>query len=320
MIDTTKVFFIGDVALDEYYSAPYFPRIKEKVLVQTLNSQMGGMIANAACVYASFGRYASFLAALNPGAVSLQLRDGLQEAGLDAAYIVWDNSLPDSKTIIILAENEHTVFIPTLNLQKIELPKATLDAICASNYLYSTFCELRPLHHRDLDSVGILGKAKANGCRLWCDLDVADIRDADECFFEYVDTLFVNEIGFQNLAKRTLDGDVSGWLFSKGLTLLVITRAENGCTVFECGKEEYSISGIKVPVVDVTGAGDTFCSSFMYAHTRTSDIHLCAEFANYAAARAVTYMGPRAGASGVDAVLNFIYASGGNPDRFSILI
>ena len=319
MADAAKVFFIGDVALDEYYSAPYFPRIKDKVLVQALSSQMGGMIANAACVYASFGGRASFLAALNSGAVSRQLCDGLQEAGLDVTYMVWDDSLPDSKTIIILAENEHTVFIPTLNLQKIELPLAALDAICASDYLYSAFCELRPLHHRELDAAGILARAKASGCRLWCDLDVADIRDEDERFFEYVDTLFVNEAGFQNLTARAPGGDVPGWLFSKKLTLLVVTKAENGCAVFESGKEEYAVHGINVPVVDVTGAGDTFCSSFLYARTRTGDIRLCAEFANFAAARAVTGMGPRAGADGVDAVLDFMCTNGGDPNRFSFL-
>ena len=45
MGETKTVFFIGDVAMDEYYSAPYFPKIKEKILVQTLPAQMGGMIA-----------------------------------------------------------------------------------------------------------------------------------------------------------------------------------------------------------------------------------------------------------------------------------
>ena len=121
MGETKTVFFIGDVAMDEYYSAPYFPKIKEKILVQTLPAQMGGMIANAACVYAGYGAPVSFLTALNPGEVSKALCKGLNEAGIDTEFMVWDESLPDAKTIIILAEGEHTVFIPTLNLQRIEL-------------------------------------------------------------------------------------------------------------------------------------------------------------------------------------------------------
>ena len=114
MGETKTAFFIGDVAMDEYYSAPYFPKIKEKILVQTLPAQMGGMIANAACVYAGYGAPVSFLTALNPGAVSKALCKGLNEAGIDTEFMVWDESLPDAKTIIILAEGEHTVFILSL--------------------------------------------------------------------------------------------------------------------------------------------------------------------------------------------------------------
>ena len=88
MGETKKVFFIGDVAMDEYYSAPYFPKIKEKILVQTLPAQMGGMIANAACVYAGYGAPVSFLTALNPGVVSKELCRGLNEAGIDTEFMV----------------------------------------------------------------------------------------------------------------------------------------------------------------------------------------------------------------------------------------
>ena len=31
-----RVFFVGDVATDEYYQAPYFPSIKEKIIVHAL--------------------------------------------------------------------------------------------------------------------------------------------------------------------------------------------------------------------------------------------------------------------------------------------
>ena len=65
------VFFIGDVALDEYYEAPYFPKIKEKIIVHTLAPQMGGSIANAACVFSGYDRKERphFMTALNTGSI-----------------------------------------------------------------------------------------------------------------------------------------------------------------------------------------------------------------------------------------------------------
>lgn len=149
--------------MDEYYSAPYFPKIKEKILVQTLPAQMGGMIANAACVYAGYGAPVSFLTALNPGAVSKELCRGLNEAGIDTEFMVWDESLPDAKTIIILAEGEHTVFIPTLNLQRIELSGEAMEALRQADYIYSTFCELRPLRFGEMTACQVLEDVKARG-------------------------------------------------------------------------------------------------------------------------------------------------------------
>ena len=95
------------------------------------------------------------------------------------------------------------------------------------------------------------------------DLDVADIQDGDEALFGYVDTLVVNEKGYENLEKRA-GGDVCAWLYGKGVQRLIVTQAEKGCTVYCRDEETFSVDGLKVPVVDVTGAGDTFCSSFLY--------------------------------------------------------
>lgn len=313
------VFFIGDVALDEYYSTNVFPRLKEKVIVQTLPASMGGMIANAACEYAGYGMSAKFLAALNGGPVSQRLCEGLRAAGLDISHMVRDDSLPDSKTIIILAEGEHTVFIPTMNLQRIQLSQSTFQAICGADYIYSTFCELRPLRCGELSAAGILKAATDNGCRLWCDLDVADISEADDPLFDYVDTLFVNETGFLNLRGGDSEAELVRRMFRRGIKTFIVTLAENGCRVFSDG-HEFTVPGLRVPVVDVTGAGDTFCSSFLYASARTDDLRIRAEFANYAAARAVMGMGSRSGVCDARSVIDFIKEQGGGLGRFKDLV
>ncbi len=299
-----KVFFIGDVALDEYYQADYFPKIKEKIIVHTLPSQMGGMIANAASVFASYGMDTSFLTALNSGSLSQELCKELNNKGIDTQFMVWDNSLPDAKTIIILAEDEHTVFIPTMGLEKMEISQEAMEALCSTDYIYSTFCEIKPLYYKKQGCCQILDTIIQNGCKLWCDLDVADIDDSDEVLFEYVDTLFINEAGLQNLSSR-IDGNVYEWLFAKGIQLVIVTLAEKGCLVCQPEKENIQIDGIRVPVVDVTGAGDTFCSSFLYAYIMTRDIKISGEFANMAAAHAVTKLGARTGAVGAKKVFQF---------------
>ena len=46
-------FFIGDVALDEYYTADRWPGRADKGFVRELPAETGGSIANAAVVYAA---------------------------------------------------------------------------------------------------------------------------------------------------------------------------------------------------------------------------------------------------------------------------
>jgi sugar/nucleoside kinase (ribokinase family) len=318
-MDTPEVFFIGDVALDEYYETDLFPKIKDKVLVHTLPAQMGGTIANACCVFNSYGVRPHFITALNSGDISGRLCRGLEAQGIDTRYVVTDDSLPDSKTIVILAENEHTVFIPTMGIHQTELSDDAYAALCGSDYIYSAFCELRPLRYRGMDSCTILKNIVAGGGKIWCDLDVCDIFDSDSVFFDYVDTVFVNEVGFRKL-ERISGGDPAGWLFAKNAKTFVVTLAENGCKVWQKGEPALEIPGHKVPVADVTGAGDTFCASFMYAYIKTHDTALCAEFANLAAARAVTIMGPRAGAVGAETVIDFARKMGIKTKKFCALI
>ncbi|MCX6014152.1 MAG: hypothetical protein NT020_00940 [Chloroflexales bacterium] len=52
--------FVGDVALDEYYRADYWPTIQDKAIVHALPAVPGGMIANAACVAAALGLEVKF--------------------------------------------------------------------------------------------------------------------------------------------------------------------------------------------------------------------------------------------------------------------
>jgi len=318
-MENNDVFFIGDVALDEYYKAPYFPKIKDKIIVHSLSPEMGGMIANAACVFSSYGGKASFIAALNDGPISKKLCEELNRIAIDTQYISWDNSLPDSKTIIILAENEHTVFIPTMNLQRLELSDNAYHALLKSKYVYSNICELKPLRYKNEDVEVILKKLKENKVKIWCDIDVGDILVDDYYFFKYIDTVFMNEAGKERLSKNS-HNNFHEYLFAFGINNIIVTEAENGCTVISNKGDTFKINGINVKVVDVTGAGDTFCSSFLYSFIKTENLLLSAEFANFAAARSVTGKGARYGSTNIKSVLNFIQELKYDSKKYEVLI
>ena len=89
-----------------------------------------------------------------------------------------------------------------------------------------------------------------------------------------------------------------------GMSMVVVTLAEKGCVIYTPDKE-YRIPARKVPVADVTGAGDTFCSSFISQLDKLG-IQKAAEFATAAASICVSHMGARSGAVSRERVLEVL--------------
>ena len=287
--------FIGDVALDEYYKSDYWPTIKDKALVDTLPAIPGGMIANAACVSAALGMNVKFLAALNSGAITQFLLEDLEKSGVDTSLVVFDETLADSKTMIFLVGNEHTVMIPRLGLEYIELTRAKLDILANAQYIYTTPSEIATLHCADMDSEDIIDYCCSNGAKLVYDVDVDYIQDGSEDRYKRLDILFFNEVGFDRYRGMLDQRAAADRLLGYGLELIIVTLAEKGCVVYSKDETIHS-PAFEVEIVDVTGAGDTFCSSFLFALSLDKGIKYAAEFANAAASICVSRLGARAGA------------------------
>jgi sugar/nucleoside kinase (ribokinase family) len=86
--------------------------------------------------------------------------------------------------------------------------------------------------------------------------------------------------------------------------VLVVTRGEQGCTVFTAGRLTHAVKHAvrtvdlpapKVPVVDTTGAGDIFATAFFVRLRQTNDPVVAGRFAICIAAQSIT----RAGLDGV---------------------
>jgi sugar/nucleoside kinase (ribokinase family) len=294
--------FIGDVSLDEYYQAPYWPALKDKVGVTPLRPQFGGMIANAACVFAALGESVRFMGVLNRGAVSQRLLENLEQSGVDTGLMLFDDALPDSKCIIVLAEGEHTVFYPEMNIERLEITPEQLEILAGARFVYSTRSDTLRLTCGSLSNGQIIAHIRAGGAKLVYDLDVGYLPSEDEAYYQHMDIAFFNEIGFNSYRKGRTEAQAAADLLSYGTEAVVVTFAEKGCVIYSQNRR-LEVPALSVEVVDVTGAGDTFCSSFLFAYGKTGDLEYAARFACAAAAICVGALGGRAGAVGETAVL-----------------
>ncbi|MFK9092187.1 carbohydrate kinase family protein [Bacillus salipaludis] len=314
-MDNYYSFFVGDVALDEYYQSPYWPNLKEKIMVEEIQQFCGGMIANAASVYAGYKESVYFLSLLNSGNTSQILCEDLRRGGIDTRYILFDDTLPDSRNMIFLTENEHTVFTPNLGIEQIEITPEILEAMCKARYVYTNIIEIRNLRCGQMKAIDIIKTIRASGAKMVYDLDVVQIQSGDEIYFEEMDIAFFNEVGFNVFRNDLSYEEAVSKLLSYGTQIVVVTFAEKGCKV-HTKDQTITVQGIPVEVVDVTGAGDTFCSSFTYGLNKTDDLEVVANFANAAGARAVTIMGPRGGVASSQAIIDFMREKGMDTEKY----
>lgn len=297
--------YIGDVALDEYYRADRWPGTADKEEVETLEAVPGGMIANAACVSAALGQDTLFWTMMNSGAVSKRLLEDLEKQGIDTSLSIVDDTLPDSKTMIFLVGEEHTIFIPILHIEHIDISPEQMDILKNARYIYSTCSTLARIRFEGREWQEIAPEIRAASAKVVVDYDVDYERNGDETRFRNVDIGFFNETGFDSVrGEKSYDGQAER-LHELGMSLVVVTLGADGCILYPEDEDPIRVPARKVPVVDVTGAGDTFCSSFITA-LEGHDLRYAAEFATAAASICVGTMGARGGAVPRELVLEVL--------------
>lgn len=303
MADATA-FFIGDVALDDYYTAERWPGLADKAYFRENKSYVGGMIANAASVHAGLGGATEFISLLNHSELSRRLCDELNRHGVATTHMLHDAGTANSHNMIFLVGDEHVVLIGETGNAPMHLPAPTLEALRKPGYLYTTISRSKRLRGDGLAGAELLADLRAHGRKLVFDLDVDGFVPGDVKYLRGADIVIMNEIGF-GLAFGTTELDaINDWMRKHEVRIVIRTLAAAGAEAYD-GGGIVRVAGYDVPVVDVTGAGDTFGGALVHAVNRQPDLARALEFAVAAASRAVTIEGPQGGVATVEMIERF---------------
>lgn len=309
-------FFIGDVALDEYYSADHWLGPAEKGFVKELPAECGGSIANAAVVHAGLGGATEFISLLSKSPLSDRLVADLNANGVSTRHMLRDPDIPESRNLIFLVRGEHVVLTVEMGQQPMWLPADALAALRSPGFLYTTLYRARRLHART--SAGVLAQAalladlRSHGRRVIFDLDVGGATEADLPYLRGADVVLFNRIGF----RATFDHDeiarVADWMQQNRIARVVRTTSEDGAEALD-GDRLVRVPGYQVAVADVTGAGDTLGASLTWGLGRGDSFDEALDFAIGAASRSVTRHGPRGGKASPKEVRDWMARQRGGP-------
>jgi len=310
----TATFFIGDVAIDEYYATDRWPGPADKGFVRQMPAEMGGSIANAAVVHAALSGPTEFISLLNDSPLSQGLLADLRGNGVGVDHMLRDAALPESRNLIFLVGGEHVVLTVEMGEQPMWLPDETMAALRQPGFVYTTLYRARRLRHRlgtgdVLERADLLADLRRNGRRLVFDLDVGGCSDDDLPLLAGAEIVIFNETGFRASFGHDDICRIAPWMKAAGIAHVIRTIAAEGAEATD-GQDFHRVAGYAVPVVDVTGAGDTFGGALVARLSGGQSFPDAMAFAVAAASRSVTVHGPRGGRASVAEVLAFRAANG----------
>lgn len=261
---------------------------------------VGGAPANVAVAVAKLGGQSLFVGKVGQDSFGIKIIHTLRESGVDTRGISMTPFAKTALAFVSLTESGERDFSFYHNPSADILldPEDLQESWFAGASIFH-FGSISMLAEPSLSATRRAIKlAKKNHClisfdpnirlSLWSDTSM--LKDRINEVLPVVDILKISEEETEFIGKREE-------LFAQELKALIVTKGAHGVSCYT-DKKQFNLPGLKVPVVDTTGAGDAFVGAFL---TKVSeDIATWLEedtlirtlvFANTAAALTVTKKG-----------------------------
>ena len=144
------IVMIGSSCIDEYYEMDHLPDLGDKAVLKFLENKVGGMIANAAAVAASYGMNTYLMDTMSGSDYTKMLEDDLVQSRIHLDMIRHDPKLPDTKCMIFLKDGERIVWVLPSAKKDVVPDEGQKEIFQTAEYVYSSIEELR--RFRDLCS------------------------------------------------------------------------------------------------------------------------------------------------------------------------
>ena len=267
-----KIVVIGSSNIDMVAQVSHLPAPGETVGDACFMQLLGGKGANQAVAAARLGASVTFITSLGNDMYADILKKQFEKEGIITDYIVDDECHPTGTALIFVADSGENCIAVAPGANYSLLPDAVIrfEKVIDEADMIVMQAEIP---YETVKKVALLANERGK---------------------KSVDLLVVNEVEASFISDMSYTGDnldeIATALMESGARNVIITLGS--CGVYMKNKKEtVRISGYKVNAVDTTAAGDTFCGALAVACSQRGLDREALEFANVAAAIAVTRMG-----------------------------
>jgi ribokinase len=300
MAEKKSVVVVGSINMDLVASADHIPAAGETILGTGFETHPGGKGANQAVAAARLGAQVQMIGLLGSDDIGKQLRDGLNQAGVDTSAVGTVPGNSGVALITVAASGENSIVVASgANFQ---VSPEYLDK--HADLIRNAGVVLAQLEI-PLESVVRLGKLCAEAS-VPLILDPAPARELPAELFAQVAWLTPNETeaGFYLGHPVGKDGPEAAAheLIAKGAKGVILKLGANGSYFAQGSGNEAGIQPFHVHAVDSTGAGDAFNGAFAAALMMGKSRLEAAMFASAASAVSVTRAGAQSSMATLDEV------------------
>ena len=264
-----RIKIVGSINLDLVASADHLPTPGETVTGATFGQYAGGKGANMALAAQRLGATVELIARVGKDAFAEGALALLKAGGVNLDGVTEDEEAPTGVALIgVDAKGENQIIVASG-------ANGHLDAadVAGAGPCDAVLCQL------EVPVPAVMEAAKIETGLFAVNLAPALPVPAE--LLERADLLIVNEV----------EAAYYGEALHRGGGLVALTLGGEGAVLYRAGEEVARMPAYAVPVIDTTGAGDTFCGALVVALAEGMEAGAALRFASAAAALAVTKPG-----------------------------
>lgn len=297
-----KVLCFGSLNIDYTYKVDHFVEKGETIAATDLDIHVGGKGLNQSIALAKAGAQTYMAGAI--GEDGIFLLKALQDAGVETSHIAVMGDVRSGNAIIQKNfEGDNCILL--YGGANRAITREHVDEVF-EHFEHGDFLLLQ---NEINDMPYIIEKAKACGMKIA--LNPSPLDDAVlKLPLDLVDIFLVNEVEASQLLNRKVGEIPDGLMMIEKLSKkfpnasIVLTLGERG-SIYRDKEELVQQAAYMVPVVDTTGAGDTYTGYFLGGLLNGCSAHKSMEMAAKAAALSVTLEGAAESIPALCEVLNW---------------
>ncbi|MBI2032674.1 MAG: ribokinase [Candidatus Levybacteria bacterium] len=289
-----QIVVLGSVNIDLVTKVPQIPKVDDVVISEGLKLMPGGKATNTAIGISRLGEKVWMIGKTGNDFFGESLKDIFKREEIDFSFVDTDSFIPTG-TVMVNVDRKGKNTIVVNEDANIKINRQTIKDLLAKvdkgeikiDCFYTTF---EPLPEIVEYAIKEFSKRKI---MIFCDA-APTARPLNVKLYPLIDFLSCNEVEVKamtsvRVADQTGAETAAKKLRDRGAKTVIVTLGEKGAVLLS-DKVKY-FPGLKVKVVDETGAGDAFRAGFVTEYLETKNLDRAMEMGNKVGAFTVTRLG-----------------------------